>query len=158
MYETEQEIEKVILVAVCSNPNQDPEESLDELEELVKTAGATVVGRMIQNLEHASSATYIGSGKVEELKEVDIDSDELVDIEKALEAEIANEVAKKIDEPVEELPKDNTITIDAEQINDSAENSAEEVNESEEIDAYDDSEIDFDDDDDDDDFEFIDLD
>lgn len=39
-----------------------------------------------------------------------------------------------------------------------AENSAEEVNESEEIDAYDDSEIDFDDDDDDDDFEFIDLD
>lgn len=70
MYETEQEIEKVILVAVCSNPNQDPEESLDELEELVKTAGATVVGRMIQNLEHASSATYIGSGKVEELKDL----------------------------------------------------------------------------------------
>ena len=70
MYETEQEIEKVILVAVCSNPNQDPEESLDELEELVKTAGATVVGRMVQNLEHASSATYIGSGKVEELKDL----------------------------------------------------------------------------------------
>ena len=70
MYETEQKIEKVILVAVCSNPNQDPEESLDELEELVKTAGATVVGRMIQNLEHASSATYIGSGKVEELKDL----------------------------------------------------------------------------------------
>ena len=37
---------------------------------LVKTAGATVVGRMIQNLEHASSATYIGSGKVEELKDL----------------------------------------------------------------------------------------
>lgn len=96
--------------------------------------------------------------EVEELKEVDIDSDELVDIEKALEAEIANEVAKEIDEPVEELPNDNTITTDAEQINDSAENSAEEVNKSEEIDAYDYSEIDFDDDDDDDDFEFIDLD
>ena len=45
---------------------------MDELEELVKTAGATVVGRMIQNLEHASSATYIGSGKVEELKEFDL--------------------------------------------------------------------------------------
>ena len=60
---------------------------------------------------------------------------------------------------IEELPNDNTTTIDAEQINDSAENSAEEVNKSEEIDAYDDSEIDFDDDDDDDDdFEFIDLD
>ena len=43
---------------------------MDELEELVKTAGATVVGRMVQNLEHASSATYIGSGKVEELKDL----------------------------------------------------------------------------------------
>ena len=70
MYETEQEIEKVILVAVCSNPNQDPEESLDELEELVKTAGATVVGIMIQNLEHEISATYIGSGILEELKDL----------------------------------------------------------------------------------------
>lgn len=70
MYETEQEVEKVILVAVCTDNNKDSEESLDELEELVKTAGAKVVGRMIQNLDHANSATYIGSGKIEELKEL----------------------------------------------------------------------------------------
>ena len=70
MYNTEQEIEKVVLVAVASNPEENAEESLDELEELVNTAGAQVVGRMIQNLEHASSATYIGSGKVQELKDL----------------------------------------------------------------------------------------
>lgn len=70
MYDTEQKIEKVILVAVASNPEENVEESLDELEELVNTAGAQVVGRMVQNLEHASNATYIGSGKVRELKDL----------------------------------------------------------------------------------------
>lgn len=70
MYNTEQKIEKVVLVAVASNPEENAEESLDELQELVNTAGAVVVGRMIQNLEHASSATYIGSGKVRELKDL----------------------------------------------------------------------------------------
>ncbi len=70
MYDTEQEIEKVILVAVAKDDKEDVEESLDELEELVKTAGAQVVGRMIQNLEHINNATYIGSGKVEELKDM----------------------------------------------------------------------------------------
>lgn len=70
MYETEQKVERVILVAVCTDNNQDSEESLDELEELVKTAGAKVVGRIIQNLDHINSATYIGSGKIEELKEL----------------------------------------------------------------------------------------
>lgn len=70
MFETNQEIEKVILVAVCTDNVEAAEESLDELEELVNTAGAQVVGRMIQNLDHASNATYIGSGKVEELKEL----------------------------------------------------------------------------------------
>lgn len=69
MYNTEQEIEKVILVAVATNPEENAEESLDELEELVNTAGAQVVGRMVQNLEHASNATYIGTGKVQELKD-----------------------------------------------------------------------------------------
>lgn len=69
LYNTEEQIEKVILVAVASNPEYDADESLDELEELVHTAGAQVVGRMVQNLEHASKATYIGSGKVEELKD-----------------------------------------------------------------------------------------
>lgn len=70
MFDTNTEIEKIILVSVAT-PNMDnPEESLDELEELVNTAGAEVVGRMIQNLDHINSATYIGSGKIEELKDL----------------------------------------------------------------------------------------
>lgn len=70
MYETKEELEKVILVAVTTGDEDNAEESLDELEELVSTAGAVVAGRMIQNLEHVNNATYIGSGKVKELKDL----------------------------------------------------------------------------------------
>jgi GTP-binding protein HflX len=45
------------------------EESLDELAELARTAGAEVVGRTTQRMEHPNVATYIGSGKVEEVTE-----------------------------------------------------------------------------------------
>lgn len=70
MYETKEKTEKVILVAVSTDSEFDAEESLDELEELVNTAGAIVVGRVIQNLEHINNATYVGSGKVQEIKEL----------------------------------------------------------------------------------------
>lgn len=70
MFETDREIEKIILVAAATSEHSEPEESLDELEELVKTAGGEVVGRMIQNLDHINKATYVGSGKVEELKDL----------------------------------------------------------------------------------------
>lgn len=43
-------------------------ESLAELAELARTAGAEVVGRTTQRLDHPAVATYIGSGKVEEVK------------------------------------------------------------------------------------------
>ena len=51
MYETKEIKEKVILVAVSTDSETDIDESLDELEELVNTAGAQVVGRVVQNLE-----------------------------------------------------------------------------------------------------------
>ncbi len=70
LYNTEEQIEKVILVSVSTDSDDNPQESLDELEELVNTAGAQVVGRIIQNLDFPSKATYIGSGKVEELKDL----------------------------------------------------------------------------------------
>ena len=70
MYETKEELEKVILVAVATGDEDNAEESLDELEELVSTAGAVVAGRMIQNLEHINNTTYIGSGKVKEVKDL----------------------------------------------------------------------------------------
>lgn len=61
--------ERVILVGVQAGENPDAEESLAELGELAKTAGAVVVGRLIQNREAMHPATYIGRGKLEELGE-----------------------------------------------------------------------------------------
>lgn len=60
--------EKVILVGVSEQDGDDAEDSVAELAELVKTAGATVVGTMIQKREIIHPGTYIGSGKVAELK------------------------------------------------------------------------------------------
>ena len=74
MYETGEETEKVLLVAVAADgPDSgadSAEESLDELAELVKTAGAETVGRLIQNRESAHPGTYLGKGKLEELAEL----------------------------------------------------------------------------------------
>ena len=56
-----EEAEKVMLIST------DSEESLDELASLAETAGAMVLTRVIQNRQRPDSATYIGSGKAEEL-------------------------------------------------------------------------------------------
>ncbi len=61
--------ERVILVAVSTSDGDDAEESLDELAELVETAGAISVGRLIQNRERIHPGTYLGKGKIDELKE-----------------------------------------------------------------------------------------
>lgn len=68
MFENNAFIEQVILFAVDTDNGENIEDNLDELEELVKTAGAVVIGRMIQNKDKIDNATYIGSGKTEELK------------------------------------------------------------------------------------------
>lgn len=69
LYETEKEIEKVILVGIDTGDNEfDTESCLDELGDLAKTAGAEVVGRLIQKREAINKATYLGKGKIEELK------------------------------------------------------------------------------------------
>lgn len=62
--------ERVILVGVQFDENSPAEESLDELAELARTAGAEVAGCLIQNREAVHSATYIGKGKLLELKEL----------------------------------------------------------------------------------------
>ncbi len=69
LYETEKEMEKVILVGIDTGDNEfDTESCLDELGDLAKTAGAEVVGRLIQKREAINKATYLGKGKIEELK------------------------------------------------------------------------------------------
>ena len=67
MIQTEEKKEKFILVGVETGKNR-MEESLSELEELLDTAGGETVGKVIQNLESINKATYIGKGKVEEIK------------------------------------------------------------------------------------------
>lgn len=66
-YENSQQPETAVLVCVDFD-QYDPESSLDELEELAKTAGAQVIARMTQKRDKPDNATYIGSGKLEELK------------------------------------------------------------------------------------------
>lgn len=70
MHETEHINEKVILVGLDTGNQEMAERSLDELAELAKTAGANVAGRLIQARESAHPATYIGKGKLEELKDL----------------------------------------------------------------------------------------
>lgn len=60
--------ERVILVGVRENNGEDTEESLQELAELARTAGAETVGSLIQNREAIHPGTYIGKGKIEELR------------------------------------------------------------------------------------------
>lgn len=62
--------EKVILVGVSEQDGDDAEDSVAELSELVKTAGATVVGTLIQKRELIHPGTYVGTGKVSEIAEL----------------------------------------------------------------------------------------
>lgn len=62
--------ERVILFAASTNDSDDTEESVEELKELVKTAGAETVGTVIQNRENIHPGTYLGKGKIQELKEM----------------------------------------------------------------------------------------
>jgi len=61
--------EKVILTAVSTGDGTDVSASLDELEELVKTAGAVTVDKVIQNRERIHPGTYLGKGKIDESRE-----------------------------------------------------------------------------------------
>ncbi len=70
LYDLKEEQERVILVGVSTGDHDDTEQSLDELGDLVKTAGAVPVGKVIQNREAMHPGTYVGKGKIEEIKEL----------------------------------------------------------------------------------------
>ncbi len=69
LYEIKKDEERVLLVGVQASEDDDTEESIRELQELVKTAGAVTVGIVVQNRESAHPGTYIGKGKMEEVAE-----------------------------------------------------------------------------------------
>lgn len=62
--------EKVILIAVKTREEDDTEACLEELAELVETAGGITVGTVIQNRENVHPGTYLGKGKIDEVKEL----------------------------------------------------------------------------------------
>lgn len=74
-YETAEKQEKVILVAVDLEDGADIEYSLDELEELAQTAGALTVGKMVQKRDAFHPGTYVGKGKIEELRELVLETE-----------------------------------------------------------------------------------
>ena len=75
MIDNREAVERVILVAVRKSDRENTEQSLDELCELASTAGAVTVARVIQNLDNFNPATYIGKGKIDEIKELIIEYD-----------------------------------------------------------------------------------
>ena len=60
--------DRVVIVGTDIDKEQNIEETLRELERLVETAGGETVGRIIQRRESPDPSTYIGKGKLEELK------------------------------------------------------------------------------------------
>ena len=74
-FENKQEPERLILIGVCVNNGRnlsetETRESLDELEELIKTAGGMVIHKVIQSREKIHPSTYIGKGKIAEVAEL----------------------------------------------------------------------------------------
>lgn len=96
-YKTEEVKERVILVAVDveavgGDYILTAEQSLDELQELAETAGAQTVGRLVQKREHVHPGTYIGKGKLDELKNLiwEKEADAIVCDDELSPAQLAN--------------------------------------------------------------------
>jgi GTP-binding protein HflX len=71
IHSTAPTVDRAFLVAADTRFSLLPAtESLTELTELANTAGAEVVGTTTQRLDHPNVATYIGKGKVDEVKEI----------------------------------------------------------------------------------------
>lgn len=68
MHNNEEKIQTAVLIAVNTG-DHNVEESIAELEELANTAGAQIVGTFVQNMASVNNATYVGVGKLQEIKE-----------------------------------------------------------------------------------------
>ena len=108
MVETKEIEERVILVAVRQSDNDNTEESLDELEELASTAGALSVTRIIQNRESIHPGTYVGKGKLEEIRQAiyEYDATGIVCDDELSPAQISN-----LEEALEVKIMDRTLVI-----------------------------------------------
>lgn len=75
LYDIKEQEERFVLIGVAVSDNDDTKESLEELKELADTAGAFTVGMVIQNREHIHPSTYIGKGKIEEVRQMIFETD-----------------------------------------------------------------------------------
>ena len=66
--------EHFVLAAVAVSDKDDTMESLNELKELASTAGAETVGMVVQNRESIHPGTYIGKGKIDEVRELVVET------------------------------------------------------------------------------------
>lgn len=76
MIETEKKTERVFLVGVELADTENFDLSMEELQNLAKTAGAEVVGSYSQKREKYDSKTFVGSGKLEEIRQM-VDAEEI---------------------------------------------------------------------------------
>lgn len=108
MVETKESQERVVLVAVSRSDNDNTRQSLDELEELASTAGALSVAKIIQNREAVHPGTYVGKGKIEEIKEAvyEYDATGIICDDELSPAQIAN-----LEEALEVKIMDRTLLI-----------------------------------------------
>lgn len=70
MIELGKETERMILVGVSLTEQEDTRKSLDELKDLASTAGAETVGTVIQSRDQVHPGTYVGKGKIDEIKDL----------------------------------------------------------------------------------------
>ncbi len=108
LHDNREIIENFILIGVSTNDNDDAEASLLELRELVKTAGAITAGIVIQNREKIHPGTYIGKGKIDEVRE-------LLDTTKATgvvcDDELSPAQLKNLEEALDTKVLDRTLVI-----------------------------------------------
>ncbi len=98
----------LLLAADTGNAPWTVAESLDELEELARTAGAEVVGRVSQRLEHADPRTYLGRGKLQEAHELAVEQQaDLVIVDD----ELAPNVQRSMEEILDRRVVDRTLLI-----------------------------------------------
>lgn len=70
LYENKDIEERVVLVGVCTEEGDDTLDSIEELKELCQTAGASCVGVVIQNRENFHPGYYVGTGKIDEIRQL----------------------------------------------------------------------------------------
>lgn len=107
-FEIKEQEERMILVGVATSDGDDTEQSLDELEELIKTAGAMTIAKVIQNRESVHPGTYIGKGKIEEVRLL---AQELDATGVVCDDELSPAQLKNLEEALQIKVMDRTVTI-----------------------------------------------